>query len=89
MQKWEYTIVELDGSEERVKELNNYGGAFWEAVGITRMGAVTTVLLKRPLAAEAGVIEQPPDAPEQSNTKPTIKIPPGIVLGGMPVRRDE
>jgi hypothetical protein len=47
MEKWEYIFVDLDGSRERAKELNNYGGAGWEAVGMSRVGSVTTVLLKR------------------------------------------
>jgi hypothetical protein len=54
LQKWEYKLVHLDGSEEQLVELNRYGDAFWEAVGVAvhpgRGGSgapVTMVLLKR------------------------------------------
>jgi len=54
MIKFEYTFVDLDGSKERsgLKDLNNHGAAGWEAVGMSKTGSVTTVLLKRKLDSD-------------------------------------
>jgi len=64
MQKWEYTFVELDGSDESLTTLNRHGDAGWEAVGVAvhpgrgGSGAPVTMVLLKKAKHETGGAEQ-------------------------------